>query len=153
MNSNEEKIAAFRSLPEELAHALHGLPSNLIDTPYREGGWTPRQIVHHIADSHLNAFVRMKLIQTEDHPTLKPYDQDAWAKTKDYRGDIAPSLAIISGVQERMANLLGTATEQELSRTAHHPENGTMTLQNLLDLYSEHGRHHVEQILSLRNRK
>ncbi|HEY3875722.1 MAG TPA: DinB family protein, partial [Candidatus Kapabacteria bacterium] len=105
-----------------------------------------RQIVHHIADSHLDAFVRMKLIQTEPFPFFKPYDQDLWAKMDDYKRDIAPSLAIISGIQERMANVLEAATEADLARTADHPDNGTMTLQNLLDLYAEHGHNHVEQI-------
>lgn len=145
-----EKIEAIRNTPIELAHALDGLNDQQLDTPYRDGGWTPRQIVHHIADSHLNAFVRMKLILTEDHPTLKPYDQDLWARMNDYTRDIAPSVAIISGVQERMANVLEDASEADLARTAHHPDNGTMTLQQLLDMYADHGKHHVDQIIGLR---
>jgi uncharacterized damage-inducible protein DinB len=150
--NNKEKLHAIRNLPSELNDAVIGLSDKQLDTPYREGGWTARQIVHHIADSHLNAFVRMKLILTEDHPTLKPYDQDLWAKMNDYTRDIAPSLAIISGVQERMANILEDATEQDLARTAHHPDNGTMTLQNFLDMYAEHGKHHVDQIVAVREK-
>jgi len=147
-----EKIEAIRKTPTALARALDGLNDEQLDTPYREGGWTPRQIVHHIADSHLNAFVRMKLILTEDHPTLKPYDQDLWARMNDYSRDITPSIAIISGVQERMANVLEAASENDLLRTAHHPDNGTMTLQNLLDMYAGHGKHHVDQIVALREK-
>ena len=150
MDINSEMISSIRYLPKELAAALDGLTDRQLNTPYREGGWSPRQIVHHIADSHLNAFVRMKLIQTEDHPTLKPYDQDAWAKMNDYDRDISPSLAIISGVQERMADVLEDASTTDLERTAHHPEHGTMTLQNLLDMYADHGHHHVLQIVGLR---
>jgi uncharacterized damage-inducible protein DinB len=143
---NKEKIEAIRNLPNELNAAINGLSPAQLDTPYREGGWTARQIVHHIADSHINAFIRMKLVLTEDHPTVKPYDQDSWAKMNDYTRDIAPSLAIVSGVQERMANLLDDAADADFSRTLFHPENGEMTLQNLLDMYSTHGRHHIEQI-------
>ena len=147
-----EKIEAIRNLPSELDDALSGMSEAELDTPWRDGGWTPRQIVHHIADSHTNAFIRMKLIQTEDHPTLKPYSQDAWAKMNDYSRDITPSLDIINGIQERMANVLEDATDADLARRAHHPENGTMTLQNLLDLYAEHGRNHVDQIRKVKAR-
>lgn len=151
-STRAEKIETIRRLPLELDRAVYGLSDEQLDTPYRDGGWTPRQIVHHIADSHLNAFVRMKLIQTEDHPLLKTYDQDLWAKMNDYTRDIGPSMAIVEGVQERMANVLEDASEQDLERTANHPDNGTMTLQNLLDMYAEHGDNHVKQITGLRER-
>ncbi len=151
-NENKEKIQAIRRLPAELAVATSGLNDTQLDTPYREGGWNPRQIVHHIADSHINAFVRMKLILTEDNPKLKTYDQDLWAKMNDCTRDILPSLAIVSGVQERMANLLDDASENDLSKTADHPDNGLMSLQDFLDLYAEHGKNHVNQILSLRKK-
>ena|ERR1035437_3875538 len=150
--SRAEKILAIRKLPAELAQAVDGLSSVQLDTPYREGGWTPRQIVHHIADSHINAFVRMKLILTEDHPLLKTYDQDLWAAMRDYTYDIAPSIAIVTGIQERIANLLEDASDEDLTKTANHPDNGVMTLQNLLDMYAEHGKNHVQQIVGLRNR-
>jgi hypothetical protein len=100
----------------------------------------------------MNAFVRMKLILTEDYPKAKTYDQDLWAEMNDYKRDIAPSLAIISGVQERMANVLENASDADLSRTLDHPDNGPMSLQNLLDMYSHHGKHHVDQITGLRAR-
>ncbi len=150
--NNKEKIRAIRNLPNELNAAVQSLSNEQLDTPYREGGWTARQIVHHIADSHLNAFVRMKLIMTEDHPTLKPYDQDAWAAMNDYSRDIAPSIAIISGVQERMANLLENVSGTDWSRSAHHPERGELTLQNLFDEIAWHGKHHVEQIVIVREK-
>ena len=146
MKGNKEKIQAIRNLPDEFNAALSGLTPAQLDTPYREGGWTVRQIVHHIADSHINAFIRMKLVLTEEQPTVKPYDQDSWAAMNDYRRDIAPSVAIVSGIQERMANLLDDLEDMDFSRTLFHPENGIMTLQDLLDMYSAHGRHHVEQI-------
>jgi uncharacterized damage-inducible protein DinB len=152
MNENKKKIQAIRDLPVKLYTAIAGLNDAQLDTPYRDGGWSPRQIVHHIADSHINAFVRMKLIMTEDHPLLKPYDQDSWAKMNDYTRDIAPSVAIVTGIQARMADLLEDASETDLTRTANHPDNGTMTLQNFLDLYAEHGNNHVQQIVGLRAR-
>jgi hypothetical protein len=151
-DENKGKIQAIRNLPLELQAAINGLTGIQLDTPYRDGGWSPRQIVHHIADSHMNAFVRMKLILTEDAPNLKTYDQDLWAKMKDYTYDITPSLAIISGIQERMANLLDGASESDLAKIANHPDNGVMTLQNLLDIYADHGRNHVQQIVGLRKR-
>jgi hypothetical protein len=152
MNDNTEKIQSIRKLPDELHAAIKGLSNEQLDTPYRDGGWNPRQIVHHIADSHMNAFVRMKLILTEDNPKLKTYDQDLWAKMNDYTGDITPSLGIVSGLQERMANLLEDASDADLAKTANHPDNGLMSLQNFLDMYAEHGKNHVNQILSLRKK-
>jgi hypothetical protein len=151
-DGNLQKIQAIRNLPEELNASINGLNDEQLNTPYREGGWSPRQIVHHIADSHMNAFVRMKLILTEDAPHLKTYDQDLWAKMKDYSYDITPSLAIVSGIQERMANLLDDASESDLTKIANHPDNGMMTLQNFLDLYAEHGKNHVQQIIGLRKK-
>ncbi len=152
MTENQEKITAIRRLPSELQASIQGLSEEQLNTPYRDGGWTPRQIVHHIADSHMNAFVRMKLILTEDNPKLKTYDQDLWAKMNDYTHDIAPSIAIVAGLQERMANLLEDANEADLSKTADHPDNGLMSLQQLLDLYAVHGKRHVEQITGLRTK-
>ncbi|SRR5579883_2345632 len=153
MSERAEKIQAIRTLPEELLKAISGLNDAQLDTPYREGGWSPKQIIHHLADSHMNAFVRMKLLLTEDNPTFKTYDQDAWAKAPDYRSNIATSLSIIAGLQLRMTDLLNTAAESDWSRSANHPENGTMTLDDLLNIYSAHGRNHVEQILSLRKQR
>jgi hypothetical protein len=149
---NKEKIQAIRNLPNELNDAVSGMSPAQLDTPYRDGGWTARQVVHHIADSHINAFVRMKLVLTEDHPTVKPYDENSWAAMNDYTLDIAPSMAIVSGVQERMADLLDDVKDEEWSRTLNHPERGVETMQDLLDMYAYHGKHHVDQITGLRAR-
>ncbi|HWF44989.1 MAG TPA: putative metal-dependent hydrolase [Candidatus Kapabacteria bacterium] len=150
MTARAQKIEAIRRLPQELVSAVEGLNEEQLNTPYRKGGWTPRQIVHHIADSHMNAFIRMKLILAEDHPTLKPYDQDMWARASDYTGSIDPSLAIVSGLHTRMAQLFESANDAQWKRSGYHPEREeNITLEDLLDTYVEHGKHHVHQILSV----
>ena len=152
MDDLKTKLAAIRNLPEQVRSAVQGLDETQLDTPYHDGGWTPRQIVHHIADSHMNALIRMKLILAEDHPTLKTYEQDDWAKMSDSRMDIAPSLSIIDGVQARMAHLLENVKENEWVRSAHHPENGEMTLGQIAEMYSKHGKGHVDKIKAFRER-
>ncbi len=150
----QEKITALRTLPGEVRGAIAGLNDAQLDTPYREGGWTVRQVVHHIADSHMNAYIRARLILTEDNPTLKPYDQDSWARLVDASGaPVAPSLAIIDGVHERLAQLFENCGDSDWNRPAHHPESGAMTLEKILNIYSGHGRNHVGQILGLRKQK
>ncbi len=146
-----EKIERIRALPGELEEAVRGLGDEQLDTPYREGGWTVRQVVHHLADSHLNAFVRMKLILTEDHPTLKPYDQERWADRPDAsETPIDPSLLILRGLHRRWVELLSGVEEAEWTRGADHPEDGRVTLEGLLRIYARHGANHVGQILQLR---
>ena len=147
MTSRTEKIEAIRALPLELTAAVENLNKKQLEAPYRVGGWTARQIVHHIADSHMNGFIRMKLVLAEDCPMLKPYDQDEWASFIDYTCDIEPSLAIISGVHERMVKVLENVREEEWQRVGNHPEHGEITLDFLLDLYSGHGKNHVQQIM------
>jgi hypothetical protein len=149
MTTRTEKIAAIRSLPTELQEVIEGLTESELNSSYREGGWTAKQIVHHLADSHMNAFIRMKLIVAEDHPTLKPYEQDDWARTADAVMPLAPSLSILSGLQERMAVLLESLPDEAFTRTAHHPENGEMTLDSILTTYANHGRNHIKQIKSI----
>src|SRR5438477_12909200 len=124
--SRSQKIDAIRRLPNELATAIEGLNEDQLDIPYRDGGWNSRQIVHHIADSHMNAFIRMKLLLSEDHPTFKPYDQDSWAAAPDYKENICSSVSIISGLHQRMADVFEHATDADWSRTAYHPERGEM---------------------------
>ena len=150
--SRAEKIQAIRDLPGQLDAAIKGLSDAQLDTPYRVGGWSPRQVVHHIADSHMNAFIRMKLVLEEDHPQFKPYDQDAWAKGSDYKMAIAPSVEIIRGLHERMAHLLESVSkESDWSRSGWHPEHQKdFTLDDLLEMYYTHGAHHIEQIRKLR---
>lgn len=146
-------IAALAEAPAALAAAVAGLNDDQLNTPYRDGGWCPRQIVHHLADSHLNAFTRFKLGLTEDHPTIKPYDEAAWAETADVWGPVDTSLAIVSGVHGRLVPLLESLEAAAFARTLRHPEHaGPMSLTELLGLYAWHGRHHVAQITAQRAR-
>jgi uncharacterized damage-inducible protein DinB len=137
-------IAAIGSLPAELRAAVAALPADRLDTPYREGGWTARQVVHHVADSHMNAYIRFKLTLTEETPPLKPYEESVWAELVDGKtGDPAISLSILDGVHHRLHRLLTTLEPAQFARTAHHPQQGQVTLDWLLQLYAWHGRHHV----------
>jgi uncharacterized damage-inducible protein DinB len=145
-------IDELAGVPAALEAAIEGLNDAQLDTPYREGGWTVRQVVHHLADSHINAFIRAKLVLTEDHPTLKPYQQDRWAELTDAKLPVAPSLAILRGLHERWVALLRSLPETAWTRTAFHPENGEMTLDDILQLYAHHGSTHAAQIETLRAR-
>jgi uncharacterized damage-inducible protein DinB len=156
--STPEKRSAWirdiAELPARVRRATDGLSPAQQDTPYREAGWTVRQVVHHIADSHMNAFARFKLALTETNPQIKPYNQDAWATTADVLGaDIALSLSLIDGLHGRWAALLSALAPAEFTRTFLHPERGLMTLDHTLQMYAWHGRHHVAQIAELRTGK
>jgi len=146
-------IARIADAPAALRAAVAGLDDTQLDTPYRPGGWSTRQIVHHIADSHLNAFVRFKLGATEDNPTIRPYDEKAWATTADVAGaPIDLSLSVIDGLHARWTRLLESFDEGAFGRMIVHPENGPMSLGDLLQLYAWHGRHHTTQVMQLRER-
>jgi hypothetical protein len=146
-------IRDIADMPAHLKQAVGGLSQAQLDTPYRDGGWTPRQITHHFADSHMNSFIRFKLALTEPTPQIKPYDQDAWAKLADVlHADVASSLALITGLHARFAVLLGSLSEKDFAVTFLHPENGPMTLDRTLQTYAWHSRHHVAQIAALRVR-
>ena len=146
-----EKIERIRKLPGEIEAVVRGLNDQQLDTPYRVGGWTVRQVVHHVADSHMNAFIRMKLILTEDNPTIKPYSQDSWAAQPDTtKTPIHHSLGIIKGLHERWSVLLENVPESGWSRKGQHPERGEVTLESILGIYSGHGANHVGQIAGLR---
>ena len=145
-----ELINQLRDLPAQLENIAGDLDDEQLDTPYRDGGWTVRQVVHHLADSHYNAFIRMKLALTEDRPHFKTYEQDAWARLSDMQLPLAPSLSILRGLHERWGILLEGLPEESWTRTGVHPENGEMTLNNLLASYSAHGARHVKQIKDLR---
>jgi hypothetical protein len=146
-------IERIEALPEELRATLDGLSDAQLDTPYRDGGWSPRQIAHHLADSHLNAFVRMKLALTEERPTIKPYDQAAWATLADVRDvPVGASLAILDGLHTRWTRLLRALPEEAFARPVVHPEMGDIDVSLLLQLYGWHGRHHATQIAQLRAR-
>lgn len=150
----EEWIRHIEELPEKLAAALHGLSEEQLDTPYRDGGWTVRQVAHHLADSHMNSLMRFKLALTEPEPTIKPYDENAWAKLKDSRnGPVAPALEMVRGLHARWVTLLRSMTEADFAKTFYHPEIGkTIRLDRTLGLYAWHSRHHVAHITSLRER-
>ena len=144
-------MAKMRRLPAAVEAAAKDLTDARLNTPYREGGWTVRQVVHHLADSHLNGFVRMKLMLTEAGPVLKPYDQDAWATLSDTAAmPIESSLLILRGLHERWVALLESLPEASWQRSALHPEVGVVTLADLLADYARHGEQHVEQVMKLR---
>ena len=139
--------------PAKLRASVHGLSDAQLDTPYRDGGWTPRQVVHHVADSHMNAYIRFKLALTEDNPTIKPYAEDRWAELADSKLPVEPSLVIIDQVHHRWVTLMRAMQESDWARTFNHPENGTRRLEQVLALYDWHGRHHVAHVTELRKRK
>jgi uncharacterized damage-inducible protein DinB len=145
-----EQIAAT---PARMREAVAGLSDAQLDTPYRDGGWTVRQVVHHVPDSHMNAYTREKLALTEDEPTIKPYDEAAWAKMSDVRETpIETSLLLLETLHARWDTILGAMTEADFVRTLVHPDNGVMTLDAVVAMYAWHGRHHVAHITSLRER-
>ncbi len=145
-----EEIAAT---PARLRAAVRGLSPQHLETPYREGGWTVRQVVHHLPDSHLNAYVRFKLALTEDEPTIKPYDEASWARLEDSRNTpVEVSLTLLDSLHQRWVNLLRSLGEAEFKRKFRHPERGIMGLEQTLAMYAWHGKHHVAHITSLRDR-
>ena len=149
-----QMIAKIRELPATVEAAVKGLNNEQLDTPYREGGWTVRQVVHHLADSHMNAFVRAKLMLTEEKPTLKPYDQEKWARLKDTIGTpIQSSLSILRGVLDRWTVLFETLSESSWTRQAFHPEIGDIAVEDLLTTYARHGENHLGQITKLKAEK
>jgi uncharacterized damage-inducible protein DinB len=146
-------IQVLRDLPERLTEAVAGLDDAQLDTPYREGGWTVRQLVHHVPDSHANSYVRFKLALTEDWPTIKPYDEAAWANLADSRMPIDVSLALLTALHARWVFLLESMSEGDFRRGYNHPENGKQALSVALALYDWHSRHHTAHITALRSRR
>jgi uncharacterized damage-inducible protein DinB len=141
------------STPKKIRAAVNGLTESQLDTPYRPDGWTVRQVVHHVADSHMNAYIRFKLGMTEDNPTIKPYNEAEWAKLEDSRSTpIETSLSLIDHVHDRWLRVLRSMKPADFSRTIVHPENGTMNLDQLLATYEWHGRHHTAHINNLKSR-
>ena len=154
--SEEERRAAIEDITAmagRLRAAVAGLSAEQLDTPYRPGGWTVRQVVHHVPDSHMNAYTRFRLALTEDEPTIKPYDEGRWAELEDSRK--APpkmSLDLLEALHQRWVLLLRAMKPADFARTFRHPERGVMTLDDMLGLYGWHSRHHVAHITSLRER-
>ena len=154
--SDEQKQAFLDEIartPANLRAAVKGLSEVQLDTPYRPDGWTVRQVVHHIPDSHLNSYVRFKLALTEDEPTIKPYAEDRWAELADTKSTpIEVSLTLLESLHDRWIRLLRSLSQEDWKRTFRHPDLGAMTLEKSLALYAWHGRHHVAHVTELRKR-
>ena len=146
-------IANIAALPANLRAAVHGLSDAQLDTPYRPGGWTVRQLVHHVADSHANAYCRIKLALTEENPTIKPYDEERWAMLPDATLPIEVSLVMLEAIHERWVTLLEALEPAQYHRLFTHPEAGGHDVDWLLALYDWHGRHHTAHLTALRTRE
>ena len=147
-------IAHIAALPKAMRDAVAGLSDAQLDTPYRDGGWTVRQVVHHVADSHVNAYCRVRLALTEESPTIKPYAEAKWAELADARTmPIAVSLTILDAIHSRWVTLLRSLTPEQFARPFKHPESGPSTIDGLIALYSWHGRHHTAHVTELRKRE
>ena len=140
-------------LPGRLRDAIEGLSDAQLDTPYRTGGWTVRQVVHHLADSHMHSYLRTKFALTLDQPTIMAYDENEWASLKDGRlGPVEPSLSLLEGLHSRWSQLLEALTEADWQRPFVHPERGPLTVSTNIPVYAWHGRHHTAHITELRKR-
>jgi hypothetical protein len=139
-------INTIAETPRHLAAALAGLTDKQLDTPYRPAGWTVRQVVHHLPDSHMNAFIRIKLALTENAPLVKAYDEDAWSRLADAKMPVAPSVTLLTALHERWVTLLESMRAEDFARTVTHPEHGPITVDFLLALYAWHGPHHVGHV-------
>lgn len=146
-------IDDLAALPGDVRAAVAPLSKAQLDTPYRPEGWTVRQVVHHLPDSHVNAYVRFKLALTEEEPTIKGYEEAAWAELPDGRGeDVEGSLLLLEAVHRRWSILLRSMTAEDFARTFRHPEAGVVTLERNLQMYAWHGRHHLAHVTRLRER-
>jgi hypothetical protein len=154
---NQQQLRQFISdieqTPARLRAAVDGLSEQQLETPYRPGGWTLRQVAHHLPESHMNGYVRMKLALTEDNPTIKPYDEARWAETPEVRGTpIAISLTLLEALHHRWVTLLKALSPAEFARVFNHPESGQWTIGRYVALDAWHGKHHVAHITGLRER-
>jgi hypothetical protein len=138
-----QMVGAIGSFPSELVAVM---PTAQLDRPYREGGWTARQVVHHVADSHMNAFIRFRLALTEDKPTIKPYNEAEWAKLADAKLDPAVSIQLLDALHQRWHTMLLAMSDTDFAREAVHPDHGARTVDWFLQLYTWHGRHHIGHI-------
>ena len=148
-----EFISRLASTPARLRAKVERLTQTQLDTPYREGGWTVRQVIHHLPDSHMNSYVRFRLALTEDSPVIKPYEESRWAELPDARSmPVEPSLVLLESLHARWVPLLRSLSAADWKRSFRHPELGPVTLENNAALYAWHGRHHVAHITALRQR-
>lgn len=145
-------INEIEDLPELLRNAVRDLDNEQLDTPYRSGGWTVSQVVHHLADSHMNAYVRFKLALTEENPVIKPYDEGKWAELPDYKLPIDISLSLLEALHKRWVKLLHSLSPADMEKTFIHPESGEVSVGKNIGIYAWHGRHHLAHITSLCNR-
>ncbi len=147
-------IQDIAELPAMLRAAVTGLSEKQLETPYREGGWTVRQVVHHLADSHMNSYIRFRLAVTENAPTIKPYDEAAWAELADAKHEpVDVSLKLLEAMHHRWVVLLRSFKPEDWKRTFVHPERGQVDLATTVAMYSWHGKHHLAHVLSVRNAK
>lgn len=146
----ESFIRTLETLPTQFRAAFAGLSAQQLQTPYRDGGWTLRQLAHHVPDSHMNAYVRFKLALTEDHPTIKPYAEERWAELADSSLPIEVSLNLLEGIHARWTHLLRSLNDDQWARAYLHPVNGETRLDGALALYDWHSRHHLGHAVNLR---
>jgi uncharacterized damage-inducible protein DinB len=156
-NSPEQRTAAIddiAAVPKTIRSAVEDLSDVQLDRPYRDGGWTIRQVVHHVPDSHMNSYIRFKLALTEHEPTIKPYDEAVWANLIDAKtAPIEPSLNLLEGLHYRWVLLLRSLSDADVKRKFNHPEIGTVTVDQYISMYAWHGKHHAAHITSLRERE
>ena len=150
--SRSEQIDVLRRLPANLRLAVQGLDETQLDTPYRDGGWTVRQLVHHVADSHMNSYIRVKLALTENAPTISAYDEAAWARLPDSALPVEVSLSLVGAVHARFVSLFEAMSEADFEKSFTHPERGPVTLSSNLALYAWHSQHHTAHVTRLRAR-
>jgi len=150
----QQAMQTIAETPAKLRAAVKGLNDSQLDTPYREGGWTVRQVIHHVPDSHMNAYVRWRLALTEHEPTIKPYEEARWAELADAKtAPVEISLALLEPLHDRWMRLLRSLGPADFAKTLRHPEHGVRTLDWMLFLYAWHGAHHTAHISSLRQQK
>jgi uncharacterized damage-inducible protein DinB len=149
----QQAIESIAAAPKNLREAVRGLNDAQLDTPYRDGGWTVRQVVHHVPDSHMNAYVRLKLAMTETNPTIKPYEEGTWAKLPDSSMPIEVSQKLLEALHERWDRVWRSLKPEDFSRILVHPDHGERTIDWLLFVYEWHGRHHAAHITELRKRQ
>src|SRR5437764_8947270 len=147
-------IQEIAATPKNLRAAVKGFSKKQLDTPYRDGGWSVRQVLHHVPESHMNAYIRFKLALTEETPTIKPYRENEWAQTADVsKTPVETSLDLLESLHERWVILLKTLSASDFERRLNHPENGIMPLDKVLALYAWHGKHHTAHITGLKKKK
>ena len=149
----ESAVARLATQPARLREAIHDLTAAQVDTPYRPGGWSVRQLAHHVADSHMNMYIRLKLALTEDNPTIKPYDQDAWVLLSDISEiPVETSMVLFDAVHQRALSVLRSMSADDRARVFMHPENGPTRIDQMTALYAWHGDHHIAHVTGLRER-